>query len=120
MGDGFNDGSDDVLLLSVGKQEVEAGGEAVNVRDRGEEIKGAIDRLEAQGSGGAFGEGVGEASEEAGVAEILAEADRDVVRADELHREVDGEARQPVEEGADGRHGSGAGDLKRHGIPVRA
>ncbi len=117
MGNGFDDGSDDVLLLAVREEEVEAGGEAVGMRDGGEEVESAVDGLEAQGSGGAFGEGVGEAGEEAGVTEILTESDGDVMCTDELHREVNGEARQPVEKGANGGHGSGMGDLMRHGTP---
>lgn len=120
VSDGFDDGSNDVLLFAVGKEEMEAGGEAVDVGDGGEEVEGAVQGLEAQSSGGAFGEGVGEAGEDACVTEILAEPDGDVVRADELHREVDGEAGQPVKEGADGRHGSGTSDLMRHGIPGEA
>lgn len=103
--DGFDDGSDDVLLLAVGEQKVETGGKAVGVRDGGEEVEGAIDGFEAQGSGGALGEGVGEAGKEAGVAEVLAQADGDVVGADELDGEVDREPRQPIKEGANRRHG---------------
>ncbi len=104
MGDGFDHGSDDVLLLAIGKEEVKTGGEAIGVGNGREEIEGAVNGLEAKRSGGAFGEGVREAGEEAGVAEVLAEADSDVMRANELHGKVDGEARQPVKEGADGRH----------------
>ena len=120
MGYGFDDGADHMLLLATGEEEMEAGGEAVGVGDGGEEVEGAIDGFESQGSGGAFGEGIGEAGEEAGVAEVLAEADGDVVCADKLHREVDGEARKPVEEGADGRHGNGNGNLLPNGKPSEA
>lgn len=115
VGDGFDDGPDDVLLLGAGEEEVETGGEAVVVRDGGEEVKGAVDGFEAEGAGCALGEGVGEAGKEAGVADVLAAADGDVVRADELHREVDGKAGQPIQEGADGRHGTPTGDLFGHG-----
>ena len=104
MGDGFDHGSDDVLLLAIGKEEVKSGGEAIGVGNGREEIERTVNGLEAKRSGGAFGEGVREAGEKAGVTEILTEADSDVMRANELHREVDGEARQPVKEGADGRH----------------
>lgn len=105
VGDGFDYGSDDVLLLAVGEEEVEACGETVGVRDGGEEVEGAVDGFQAQGSRDAFREGIGEAGKKAGVTEILAKADGDVGRANELHWEVDGKARQPVEKGADRRHG---------------
>lgn len=47
---GFNNRADDVFLFRACEQKAETGGEAIHVGNRCEEIKGAINRLEAERS----------------------------------------------------------------------
>lgn len=116
--DGFHEGPDELALLVVAKEEPETGAGSLAVSDGGVEGEDAVRRLEAEEAVGALTEWEGEAGEETVVAQVdtktwgcgggvKPETDQRgcAGAVDEFDGEVAVEAREPVEEPIDVRHG---------------